>query len=351
MLLIRYVFQIHTHQSGRAYIQFIEYYDTSYCESNGCDFYFYNLEVYDSTRSKLVFVETTKSSSGSNTATVNLQDVTQLKGEFILTLQTNDTVKLSVTVRDYTGVSSDSIWVRSIIDLVIPFNTISASDTWTNKQLNLSNPSGYLKIEIKISCDQYFGGLGCNTYCKPVDGNYTCNTEGKKVCVEHWAGEYCDVCEVRWAGRHCQECAENYYPASLCNVKCLPVDGIKSCSNEGMKTCRENWKGVDCDTCAEHRTGGNCDQCIERWTGDKCQQCALNYYPTGVCNVECIPVNGQYSCSSEGKKVCHENWKGSNCDTCAEHRTGENCDQCTEGWAVNNASFVHCIITLLACVM
>ena len=227
--------------------------------------------------------------------------------------------------------------IREINDIVIPFNNIIASNTWTSKQFNLAKPYGYLTIEIKISCGQNFGGLGCNyclqhyytslcnKYCRPVVGYYTCNKKGDKICAEHKTGEKCDTCGVGWAGQQCHECAENYYPDNVCNVRCVPVNGKYSCSSEGKKVCHENWTGKDCDICAEHRTGESCEQCIEGWGGEKCLQCAENYYPDDVCNVRCIPVNGKYSCSSEGKKVCHENWKGAECANCSGGYFGVDC--------------------------
>ena len=133
------------------------------------------LELYDSTRRNLVFVETTKSSITWDSATVNLQDVSHLTGAFNFFLQTEDTVQLHVEVWDHDG-NKYPDFIRTINDLVIPFNDIIASDTWTTEKFTLSSPSGYLKIEIKISCDQYFGGLGCNSYCKPEEGNYTCTS-------------------------------------------------------------------------------------------------------------------------------------------------------------------------------
>ena len=46
------------------------------------------------------------------------------------------------------------------------------------------------------------------------------------------------------------------------------------------------------ETCAEHRTGENCDTCLEE------------------CSVKCIAVEGRYTCSDLGNKVCHANWRG-----------------------------------------
>ena len=120
-----------------------------------------------------MYVERT--SSTSNTSTVNLQNLDLLKNEFNLSMKTNDTVKLRVEVWNDGSVSGDDK-VRTISDIEIPFNKIPAKNTWTTKQLTLGGPTGHFKIEIKISCDQHFGGMGCN------------------YCLEHSTGENCDVC-------------------------------------------------------------------------------------------------------------------------------------------------------------
>ena len=155
---------------------------------------------------------------------------------------------LHLDVYESDGNNDDDL-ARTITDLVIPFNNIVASNTWTSKQSTFANHSGYLEIEIKISCDLHFGGLGCNycliyyyttscnKYCNPVEGNYTCNSEGDRRCAEHKTGENCDICEFGWTSQQCQQCSEYVYPSGVCNVLCIPVYGIYSCSEEGTKVC------------------------------------------------------------------------------------------------------------------
>ena len=182
--------------------------------------------------------------------------------------------------------------------------------------------------------DYYPEGI-CYVKCIAVDGRYTCSDSGKKACNENWKGEECEKCSEGWGGSKCQECAQDYYPAGICNVRCIAFVGRYTCSNSGIKVCYENWKGAECDICAEHRTGETCEKCSEGWGANMCQECAQDYYPEGICYVKCTAVDGRYTCSNSGKKACFENWKGSECDICAEHRTGETCEKCTEGWGGN----------------
>ena len=179
---------------------------------------------------------------------------------------------------DYDG-NRDNDHMRDIDNLVIPFNKITKSSLWTDKRFTLSD-GAYLEIQFQIYRCYGTTGLGCNF------------------------------------------CIDNYYTSS-CNKYCLPVQGNYTCSTSGDKLC------------IGHKTGDNCDMCQKEWSGEHCEECAENYFPEKVCNVTCISVDGRYTCSNSGRKVCNENWKGAECDTCAEHRTGETCEKCSEGWGGN----------------
>ena len=228
--------------------------------------------------------------------------------------------------------------IRDIDNLVIPFNEITKSSVWTVKQFYLSG-GAYLEIQFRIhGCYKSTTGSGCNfcidnyytsscdKLCEPVQGNYTCNSSGDQVCVEHKTGDNCDMCQKEWGGEQCEECAENYFPENVCNVACLAVDGRYTCSDLGKKVCDENWKGVECDSCAEHRTGETCEECSEGWGGNKCQECDKDYYPEGVCNVRCTEEMKKFTCKKDGRKACYKNWKGEECDNCSEEYFGQFCD-------------------------
>ena len=300
-------------QSGQASIKFIEYHDiSSTCDPySQCDFFFNRIEVYDSNGNVLVFVNKTSATS-LNTPTFELQKVPELQGEFQFDLETNTTMKMRFEVWDEDDLNAHDL-IRTITGLAMRFNAITPSSTWTNKRFILSNPYGYLDIQLKLSCKGHFGGIGCNycsdhyynsscsKYCKPVPGNYTCDAEGDNVCVEHTTGVNCETCTKGWAGPKCQECAEHYYPEGICTVSCKPEDSRYSCSTEGEKVCLENWQGVNCSSCAD------------------------NFYPDGVCDVECTGVQGRFTCLEDGGRVCSVNWRGAECNQCAAGHFGDVC--------------------------
>ena len=252
--------------------------------------YFYNINISDS-QDNLTFIRVT--STTSNTALVDLQEVPELQGESTFTLKTNTTVYLSLQVWDYDADSGTDDKIRDIDNLVIPFNDIESNNVWTVKRFTLSD-GAYLEIQFQIKqCYGKHTGLGCNfcienyytspcdKYCLPVQGSYTCSTSGDKLCAEHKTGENCDMCQKEWSGEHCEECAENYFPENVCDVTCIAVEGRYTCSNIGKKVCNENWAGAECDNCSEEYFGEFCD-------------------------VFCKET-GHYDCSSTGVKVCFDN--------------------------------------------
>jgi hypothetical protein len=77
-------------------------------------------------------------------------------------------------------------------------------------------------------------------------------------------------------------------------------------------------------------------QCHDNFTGLGCNSCEENYY-TEQCNVNCVPVSGNYTCNQNtGDKICQEGKTGDNCDECMNGKVGENCDQCKNNFTGTN---------------
>ena len=147
----------------------------------------------------------------------------------------------------------------------------------------------------KVCKEHYFPPQICNTHCKPVTGNYTCNQNtGERICVEEKEGEDCDECQnINKEGRNCENCIENHF-GDDCSVHCNEVQGNYTCDqNTGQKECEEH------------------------------------YYPAQECNIYCQEVQGNYSCDPDnGEKECESGKNGRNCDECENSKIGQNCDDC-----------------------
>ncbi|XP_063684680.1 cell death abnormality protein 1-like [Bolinopsis microptera] len=152
--------------------------------------------------------------------------------------------------------------------------------------------------------DNYFGET-CSKFCQETTNNrtsYTCDGSGDKDCKEH------------------------YYPQQICNTHCKPVTGNYTCNQTtGERICVEGKKGQDCDECQNiNKEGRNCDKCIENHFGEDCsvhcnesqgnytcdqntgeKKCEADYYPAQECNIYCQEVQGNYTCDPDnGEKVC-----------------------------------------------
>eukprot|EP00116_Pleurobrachia_bachei_P005058 sb/3465320/ len=165
-------------------------------------------------------------------------------------------------------------------------------------------------------CKEHYYTAECDVYCKPVADQYNCNAEGVRECLGNfgpagdceqcnkgWAGPNCDTCAEGWAGEKCDTCDTNYYPEGDCSVICIPTV-MFICNNQGERVCEP------------HVTGDSCDSCEKEWNiGTNCTSCSDNYYPAGVCNVQCIP-EARFNCLDTGDKNCSENYYPAGvCDT------------------------------------
>lgn len=52
-----------------------------------------------------------------------------------------------------------------------------------------------ISIRFRIDCDPYYHSEDCATFCRTRNdtfGHYSCDNQGRKVCLQGWKGENCD---------------------------------------------------------------------------------------------------------------------------------------------------------------
>ena len=168
------------------------------------------------------------------------------------------------------------------------------------------------------------------------DGTYTIDTWYSEDNKAFLALQYRIVrCSDHFTGDKCDRCETDYY-TDRCNVTCVPVEGNYTCNQTtGEKICEPGKMGDNCDQCQNtHKKGQDCDTCKTGFTGDKCDRCAENHYPTGTCNIICVPDREKYNCLDSGAKDCLGNRSGEECEECTLNHFGEDCERfcenCTE---------------------
>ena len=232
---------------------------------------------------------------------------------------------------------------RTWTDLEVPFNSVPLSNEWKYMYYAMGDEEKFV-IESKFvfryritNCDDFFTGLGCNScyiyrygedcsaYCKPSPVFYTCSSTGKMICEERRKGEDCTLCYEQFTGENCERCAENYYPQGSCTVECIPVPNRYTCTEQGQKQCLQNRTGFNCEDCISNHYGEDCSTFCEETDNYTCDEsggkiCKENFYPAEICNINCEPVLGNFTCNQEtGQKICATRKSGKNCDKCAEN--------------------------------
>ena len=250
---------------GQGQIGLIQYHNPTNCRNyDVCDFYFKNFRITDNTGTALHEVSGTIKSRTANKQTVDLRDVAPFDANF----NTGSTFTISMEVWDFNPhySSTPSYLYQTITGVQVSFSTVPYfTNYWYSRHYIDEDQEAYLIIGVKIiSCDGHFTVPGC------------------------------------------EQCAENWYPADSCTVHCVPDTVRYTCSDQGVKECREHYFGSDCTT--------HCEPDPERYdcSSEGVKECKEHYFGSD-CTVHCEPDPRRYECSSDGLKECKEHYFGSDC--------------------------------------
>ncbi|XP_020604234.1 delta-like protein 1 isoform X2 [Orbicella faveolata] len=209
-----------------------------------------------------------------------------------------------------------------------------------------------ITFSYRVICQQNYYGDTCSKICIPRDdqlGHHTCDSNGTRVCLPGWRGNYCDKaicegcdtshgscikpnhckCQSGWQGSNCTEC--EVYPGCLHGT----------CDKPWQCHCINGWGGFLCDrdleyctrrkpckngaTCTNIGAGGYSCACKDGYTGQNCDQeideCSSNPCLHGG---TCTDLIGDYNCS------CPEGFGGKQCYP-----------ECVPGACKNGGSCIH----------
>ncbi|VDM52026.1 unnamed protein product [Angiostrongylus costaricensis] len=121
--------------------------------------------------------------------------------------------------------------VGSELDL-LSSNTSKEKFTIGSEFIPAEGSSDFLDIAFRSSCQPSYYGSGCQRYCK-ASFSYTCDANGKRICLTGWFGEQCD--------QHLEYCSRH-----------KPCKNGGVCTNGGLTTdftcqCPEAFVGVTCE--------------------------------------------------------------------------------------------------------
>ncbi|OWK03066.1 JAG1 [Cervus elaphus hippelaphus] len=132
----------------------------------------------------------------------------------------------------------------SIIEKASHSGMINPGRQWQTLKHNAG--VAHFEYQIRVICDDYYYGFGCNKFCRPRDdffGHYACDQNGNKTCMEGWTGLECNKglalcvhrCQYGWQGLYCD--------------KCIPHPGCVhgTCNEPWQCLCETNWGGQLCD--------------------------------------------------------------------------------------------------------
>ena len=243
-------------------------------------------------------------------------------------------------------------------------------------------------------CDAGYMGPGCAEECpggraSPCSGHGTCvAAQGACVCVQsgalgYWAGDTCATCRPdRWGPDCLDQCLNGASVDKVCHCVAgwvgpgcdVPCPGGAAAVCHGHGTCVEARPGtaacacapgwLEAFACARTCNGGAstpcglhgaCDNatgtcmCFDtdaqgHFSGDACERCAPEFFPPGLCTLQCPKDSQGRNCSGHGgcgpgESLCRCDsgpgtgyWTGDLCDACDTHYWGPQCQgECPGG--------------------
>ena len=118
------------------------------------------------------------------------------------------------------------------------------------------NYTGFFKISevnfdisFRVQCLENYYGSNCTTFCEPVDGVYTCNSEGRIVCID----------DNRDPTASCSRCLPGYNPLQNCLACTLGRDISTHCTScllgfdlsTGCTTCLPGYLQTSLSQCTK----------------------------------------------------------------------------------------------------
>ncbi|XP_025788516.1 protein jagged-1 [Puma concolor] len=260
--------------------------------------------------------------------------------------------------------SNDTLQPDSIIEKASHSGMINPSRQWQTLKQNTG--IAHFEYQIRVTCDDYYYGFGCNKFCRPRDdffGHYACDQNGNKTCMEGWMGPECNkaICRQGCSPKHgsCKlpgDCrrepagAERLMAAlescqlSLMNVDfcCWPLKSVLLWSRTMQKPeTHPDWFTITVfgaflkylNYCGTHQpclNGGTCSN-----TGPDKYQCSC---PEGYSGPNCEIA--EHACLSDpchNRGSCRETSLGFECE-CSPGWTGPTCSTNIDDCSPNNCS-------------
>lgn len=197
--------------------------------------------------------------------------------------------------------------------------------------------SDFLDIAFRSSCHPSYYGNGCQRYCK-ASFSYTCDTQGKRICLDGWSGELCDkpICSEGCEHGRCVEPGRCECDHGFFGPTCKECRRSENCRHGKCRDnqpftceCEAGWGGIFCERdleyCTRHKPcmhGGVCTngglradftcRCPKGYIGSTCE-----IEVPSICQHAGICRNGGVCTTSDtklGRCECAQGFEGRYCE-------------------------------------
>ena len=110
-------------------------------------------------------------------------------------------------------------------------------------------------MSFRVQCSENYYGPDCTTFCEPMEGVYTCDSEGRPICLQ---GNQ----------RFCIQCLSSLRPSPSCAACLNPSTNCTTCQSRNLDP------STSCTTCIAGHI-------LDPQTN--CTECVLGYDPASNC--------------------------------------------------------------------
>jgi hypothetical protein len=227
-------------------------------------------------------------------------------------MHTQGRVQFFIDALDRAVRSNESVALinRFPVDLELQ---LGAAFTERTTYTGIYNISGLgFDMSFRVQCSRNYYGPNCTTFCEEVEGVYTCDSEGRGVCLLHIGRDSatnCTTCRPEWDPEtNCTTCLSSLYDIQANCIQCIAGRDIDTkCTTclrgyDPSTNCTECLAGRDINTACEkcllpgYDPSTNCNRCLTgRDMSTNCTTCLPGYDPSTNCteclhNIQCQPT-------------------------------------------------------------
>ena len=230
-------------------------------------------------------------------------------------------------------------------------------------------------MSFRVQCSENYYGPNCATFCEEVEDVYTCDSEGRGVCLLHIGRDSatnCTTCRSEWDPEtNCTTCLSSFYDIQANCTQCIAGRDVSTkCTTclpgyDPSNNCTECLTGRDinmaCEKCLlpGYDPSNDCTQCVAgRNISTNCTECLSGYDPSTNCTTQTTTTGELKNILNRLQPIffffliqCHNIDSGVTIPNTSASSAASNTNIAVVGGAVGGAAVLLILLLVVLCVV